>query len=57
MNRVIVTLYNNEYYAEVYTEGGNMVPYGEYGRNKTYSKEYIESKIVSIFGPSVFEYA
>lgn len=55
INRVIIHLYQHEYYAEIYN-GDNMIPYGEYGRNKTYSKEYIESKIVSIFGPSTFTF-
>lgn len=54
-NKVIVHIYEHEYHAEVYCKN-NMIPYGEYGRNKTYSKEYIESKIVSIFGPSIFVY-
>lgn len=55
MAKVIIHLYENEYYAEVYS-GNNMIPYGEYGRGKTYTKKYIEDKIVSIFGPSTFEY-
>ena len=54
-NKVIVHLYEHEYHAEVYC-GNNMIPYGEYGRNEKYTREYIESKIVSIFGPSTFEY-
>ena len=55
MNRVIVHLFDNEYYAEIYA-GTNMIPYGEYGRDKKYTKEYIEAKITKIFGPSTFEY-
>lgn len=55
MNRVIVHLFDNEYHAEVYC-GNNMIPYGEYGKGKVYTKEYIEAKIVSIFGPSTFVY-
>lgn len=55
MNKVIIHLLQNEYYAEIYT-GIDMIPYGEYGRNKTYTKQYIESKITKIFGPSIFVY-
>lgn len=55
MNRVIVHLFDNEYHAEVYC-GNNMIPYGEYGKGKVYTKEYIEAKIVSIFGPSTFTF-
>ena len=55
MAKVIIHLYENEYYAEVYS-GNNMIPYGEYGRGKIYTKKYIEAKITKIFGPSTFEY-
>lgn len=54
-NKVIVYIYEHEYHAEVYC-GNNMIPYGEYGRDKKYSKKYIETKITKIFGSSVFEY-
>lgn len=55
INKVIVHIYEHEYHAEVYC-GNNMIPYGEYGRDKKYTKEYIETKITKIFGSSVFEY-
>ena len=55
MNKVIVHLYNHEFYVEVYT-GVNMTPYGEYNKNKLYTKKYIEEKITKIFGPSIFVY-
>lgn len=55
MNKVIVHIYEHEYHAEIYN-GNNMIPYGEYGKGKVYTKEYIETKIVSIFGPSTFVY-
>lgn len=55
MNRVFVYLYKNEYYVEVNTNK-NMTPYGEYGKDKIYTKEYIEKRITKIFGPSIFVY-
>ena len=55
MNKVIIHLYDNEYYAEVYV-GVHMTPYGEYGKDKIYTKKYIEEKITKIFGPSIFVY-
>lgn len=55
MNKVFVYLYKNEYYVEVHSNE-NMTPYGEYGKNKLYTKEYIEKKVTKIFGPSIFVY-
>jgi hypothetical protein len=54
MNKVLVYLYKNEYYVEVYNK--IMTPYGEYDKNKLYTKEYIEKRITKIFGPSIFVY-